>query len=352
MDKDRIDRLAALSAIFSGSEWENAVALASRENPWFTPGLIRASAGAVISQMLDPGKLGQWLSGYLLPEGRLRLGMVTAGNIPLVWFADLLAALATGCEVWIKPSSKDRVLSRYVVEEVAARDFPVTIYEQLPKQPSEALIVTGTDGSVAYFEERCGGIPILSRGSRTSVAVLTGTETAEQLEALAGDILLYWGMGCRSVTRLFVPSGYSWEGLRNALERYPLDNCRDFTDVYRYARARRTLSGEAFIDCGRIILRQNDAFAVPALGEVFYSEYADLVEVERWLDRHNDAIQCVASTVEFSFARKVEPGETQTPALRDYADGVDTVDFLIGCIERKSVGICGPQPAESVFETP
>jgi hypothetical protein len=295
---------------------EDAVAA----NGWFTRSDILRAIDAIRVEMLDRERLANWLKNYTKCAEAKRVAVIMAGNIPLVGFFDLLCVLAAGHECHIKPSSKDGVLMRYVVEQLRDIDSNIAIYDYLSDAKYDMAIATGGDDANAYFREHFAGTCTLLRGSRHSVAVLNGAESAEELRALYNDITAYSGLGCRSVSMLFVPQGY-----------VPNFECgvAENTKLKRNIQAMRatlTIEGAEFWDAGAFIMRRGSDFA-QSLAVVTLCEYSDIEEVKAWLNGNTEKIQCVVSNCGIEGSHPL--GRAQYPALMDYADGVDTMRFLL-----------------------
>lgn len=331
----RTGPLEELAGKFAGAEWERAVEAAGRSNEWFTPGQVGRSAAALREEMLKPERLRDWLAGYRKPEGfRVKnVGIVMAGNLPLVGFADLAAAVVVGHRAVVKPSLKDRPLMEFVVERLREAGSDIELVDDLRPEGLDGVIATGGDAARDSFAGRFAGIPSLLRGSRQSVAVLTGCETNDELKGLAEDMFLYWGLGCRSVVRLFVPEGFDMAALAARLAAFFPESHPKYAECYRYARAMAAMRGDAWTDGGFFVLRRIPAGAgpeAPKLAEALWSEYSSTDEMAAWLAAHEGVLQCAAGTVPGDFPRRVSLGRTQYPGWGDYADGVDTVEFLLG----------------------
>lgn len=294
---------------------------ACRENPWFTPASICAAVEAIRCEMLDRERLEAWLAPYALPVAEPRnVLIIMAGNLPLVGFFDLLCVVVSGHRAWVKPSSKDRVLMHDLITRMLSIDpaLPITYYDE-GAQP-DAVIATGSDNTNRYFRARYSEIPTLLRGSRQSVAVLTGDETPEELRGLAEDIWLHSGLGCRNVSLVMLPEGVPFPTL-------PLPDLHPkYRNNYRQQRALRTMCGEEFVDLGGALAIEQTDFP-RALSEIAYFHYRSTEEAEAWLARNDRALQCVVSR-SISHARRVDFGRAQHPALTDYADAVDVIAFL------------------------
>lgn len=330
----RTGALEELAGKLAGPYWERAVEAAARANEWFTPGQVERAVAALRDEMLRPEKLHEWLAAYRKPEGwqPKRVGIVAAGNLPLVSFADLAAIVAVGHRAVVKPSSKDRPLMEFVVGELQRSGCGIELVGELHSQGLDGVIATGGDAARDYFAREFTGIPSLLRGSRQSVAVLTGWEGEGELKGLAEDMFLYWGLGCRSVVRLFVPRGYNVTTLAAVLSRFGPQAHPKYVECYRYARAMAAMSGNPWVDGGFFVLRRvaEDAGPVmPKLAEVLWSAYDSDAEVAGWLARSEEAVQCAAGAAPACFPRGVALGRTQRPGWKDYADGIDTVEFLL-----------------------
>ena len=290
-------------------------------NGWFTRADILRAVDAIRSEMLNREVLSKWLNNYTATVEPKRVAVIMAGNIPLVGFFDLLCVLAAGHECHLKPSSKDSVLMRYVVEQLRDIDKDIAIFDYSADDTYNMAIATGGDDANLYFREHFAGTRTLLRGSRHSIGVLNGAESAEELRALYNDITAYSGLGCRSVSMLFVPRGY----VPN-FERSVAENIKLRRNV-QAMRATLTIEGAEFYDSGAFIMRRGEDFA-QSLAVVTLKEYADIADVKAWIKTNAEYIQCVVSNCGIEGSQPL--GRAQYPALMDYADGVDTMRFLLG----------------------
>ena len=309
-------------ANFGDDEHSNRIiedALAA--NGWFTRADILRAVDAIRSEMLDREVLSKWLNNYAATAEPKRVAVIMAGNIPLVGFFDLLCVLAAGHECHLKPSSKDSVLMRYVVEQLRDIDKYIAIFDYSADATYDMAIATGGDDANLYFREHFAGTRTLLRGSRHSIGVLSGAECAEELRALYNDITAYSGLGCRSVSMLFVPRGYVPNFERGVAENGKLRR------NIQAMRATLTIEGAEFYDAGAFIMRRGVDFA-QSLAVVALKEYADIEEVNAWIKTNAEHIQCVVSNCGIEGSQPL--GRAQYPALMDYADGVDTMRFLLG----------------------
>ena len=298
-------------------ELDEAVELSARDNVFFTPYMQRRALEAIAAEFLNEGGLGKWLEKYPECGDASRVcGVVAAGNIPAVAFQDVLSVLAAGWRPVVKLSSKDRYLLPVLFPEV---EFCGSV----EGWQVDALMTMGGDAAAEYFRSHFPGAPKLIRASRFSLAVLDGDESRAALEALAEDMLLYYGLGCRSVTWLLVPEGYEMRPLMAAAEDFAV-RClgRPAVDNHRRNKAVLTLAGEAFLDSGTVIFRPlaGDTPYDPGLhvGEVWYSRYRVQADVDKFIRLNENKIQKIIRNF----------GYAQRPVLDDWPDGVDTVAFL------------------------
>ncbi len=295
---------------------------ACRENPWFMPHEVVRAAHVIADTMLRPELLERWLAAYpLLPHPNpCRVGIIMAGNIPLVGFFDLLAVLVAGHRAVVKPSSKDNVLIAWVVDQLLEIDAgcPVEWMVQGQEGP-QAIIATGSDNAIMHLRSSYGDLPALLRGSRQSVAVLDGTESEAELRGLEEDIFAYSGLGCRNVSLILLPEGV--EPRLRLPEMNPL-----YLENYRHQRALRQMLGLPFCDLGGALLVDGEEFS-SALSLITLKRYTTLEEVQQWLEQHDREIQCVVGRA-VKHPRRADFGMGQCPSLWDYPDQVDLLAFL------------------------
>ncbi|HEX2608097.1 MAG TPA: acyl-CoA reductase [Flavisolibacter sp.] len=308
-------------------EWDQAKRKAQADNAWFTEPFIGQAIQNITTQFLTEKALDNAIAEYDLsnhiPKPK-KVGIVMAGNIPLVGMHDLISVFLTGHYAHIKPSSKDFHLVNHLVNKLL-QEWPqalpyFTIRERLTEV--DAYIATGSNNTSRYFEYYFRNYPSIIRKNRTSVAILSGSETKEQLEALADDIQSYFGLGCRNITKLYVPAGYDFLPLLNALRKY--DHLKDH-NKYRnnmdYNLAIHILNNTYYMTNDSIVLVEDASFFSP-ISQLHYEFYTDGTELRNNL-RHNETIQCIVSLEDVPF------GQAQCPSLFDYADGVDTIQFLL-----------------------
>lgn len=304
---------------------DDVVRAAIADNEWFSEDGVRSAAMAIADEMLGEEQLNNWLKLYpnLPTQNPKRVGVVAAGNIPLVGFFDLLCVVLSGHKCLLKPSSKDRVLMKYVVETI--NNNSVELVSDV--EGAEAVIVTGSDRTAAMFDRKLSEIPRLIRGARRSVAVLDGGESERQLENLAKDVFAHCGLGCRNVSEIYVPEGYNIEKLGKELATYKILH-EKYLSNYRHTKALKMMIREPFFDGGFFILTENET-TNRGVAEILLRKYDNVTEVERELAQRSDELQCVVNDdVKLQFARQVALGQAQKPTLTDYADGIDTMKFL------------------------
>ncbi len=295
-------------------------------NGWFTPEFIDLALRNISEHFLQRNALTHWLQSYPAfghPTQRKKVGIVAAGNIPLVGFHDWLAGFLSGHDIRIKLSSKDNILLPHLLRQLqtwypeTAED--TTIQEVL--KDCDAYIATGSNNSARYFHYYFAKYPHIIRRNRTSVAVLDGHETPEELSALADDVMQYFGLGCRNVTKVFVPEGYDFTRLLDALKKY--DQFADhhkYKNNYDYNLALFLLNTSPYLTNGTVLLQEHEALFSP-LSVLHYGFYRHREELEEKLAQQED-LQCIVARNAIPF------GQAQRPSLMDYADGVDTVAFL------------------------
>ncbi len=312
--------------IEDGEEWQNTKAKTAVHNGWFIPEFIDLAVKNICAEFLPAEKLLQWAAHYHLDDnvGGKNIGIVMAGNIPLVGFHDFLCVFISGHKQTIKLSSKDDILLKHLVEKLIEWEPGVQrniLFAEMLKG-CDAYIATGSNNSARYFEQYFSKYPNIIRRNRTAVAILTGKETIEELNNLSDDIHQYFGLGCRNVTRLFVPEGYDFVPLLGAFNKYKyFADHHKYKNNYDYQLSIALLNNIYYMtNSSTLLIQNNDIFS--AISLVNYSYYTDPGEVNEMLARNED-IQCIAGHTKVPF------GQAQRPGLLDYADAVDTMQFLL-----------------------
>ncbi len=295
-----------------------------RYNNWYTSVSVR-NAFRGIGSWLTEEKLTEWSGNYLFSENPKNVALIMAGNIPLVGFHDVLCVLISGNIALCKLSSDDKFLMPAIKETLIAIN-PVLgdrmVLVQGKMEGIEAVIATGSNNSQNYFQQYFGKYPHIFRGNRTSVAVLTGNETTEELFDLGKDIFTYFGLGCRNVSHLIVPKGYKFDSFFEAIYPYgDIINHFKYSNNYDYNRAVHLLNLINLLDNNFILLRETRDLHSP-LAMLFYHEYESQAEVDAYLEEKKEEIQVVVGQDYFPF------GKAQEPTVIDYADNINTMDWL------------------------
>lgn len=302
----------------------------TENNPWFTHEAVYHALYAW-GQALSPDGLSQWLEGYEIPEGDgdRKVAVIAAGNLPLVGLHDVLCVYAAGHKALCKLSSQDPYLLPLILEYLnpeSDKDFPIRIPDW-PMKDFDAVIATGSNNTNRYFEYYFGRYPHIFRRNRTSVALLSGCESTEDLRRLTSDFWLYFGLGCRSVSKIFVPAGYDFGSLVSAIKEWEILGLHHkFANNYHYQRAVHLMNARECIDTGNALLREDSGYHAP-VSCLNYESYQDSRMVEQRLEQDQDQIQCKVRVAQGE--GWLSPGSTQYPELTDYADGVDTMAFVL-----------------------
>lgn len=310
------------------AEW---IAIAKSRNNWFTPDNVRLSLNAIAGEYLNEEKLNAWAENYPDPAQSRKIGVVMAGNIPAVGFHDALCVLVSGHTLLAKPSSDDPLLIRALLTKLTEIEPELKEYLQFVERlnDSDAYIATGSDNTARYFHYYFGKKPNIIRKNRTSVAVLSGSETAEQLRALGTDILQYFGLGCRNVSKVFVPAGYDFTGFYEAIEEMAPDylHHHKYFNNYEYNKSIYLVNRIAHSDNGFLLATESEALVSP-ISVLHYQSYESQDELQALLNESDEKIQCVVAGPGLHLPGTLAFGGAQAPALADYADGIDTMAFL------------------------
>jgi hypothetical protein len=326
---DRKDLLIRLGAYLTSEEeaLQQAKHKAFLENNWFTTEFVNLALNNIALNFLQPHQLEHLIAQYNVSETQRepkRVGIVMAGNIPLVGFHDFLCVFLSGHIAVVKPSSKDDALVKHVINKLIEWNQQVkeiVIVQELLKG-CDAYIATGSNNSSRYFEYYFKNYASIIRKNRTSVAIISGEESKEELEKLADDVHQYFGLGCRNVTKVFVPEGYDFIPLLDAFKKYDyFINHNKYKNNYDYHLAAHILNHRFYMTSGSIILVEDPSLFSP-IAQLNYEYYKDVNEVRNKLVG-NETVQCVVGKNDVFF------GAAQCPQICDYADGVDTMKFLM-----------------------
>jgi len=326
--KNRIESLVALGQhlLSMDENWLQAKETAGYKNGWFTNEFIHIASNNIATAFLQQHILEDFCKTYNVAENKSTkvIGLVMAGNIPMVGFHDLLCVLLSGQNVLIKLSTKDEILMQHIIQFLyhhnEAWKHIIGISELLKN--CDAYIATGSDNTAKYFEYYFSKYPSIIRKNRTSVAVLEGNETDEELEKLADDVHLFFGLGCRNVTKLFVPKGYNFERMITIFKKYEaLGNHHKYKNNYDYNLALYLLNNQYYMTNGATIFVENDQLFSP-ISCLHYTFYKDNNALKQTIE-NDERIQCIVGHEFIPF------GDAQQPSIYQFADDADTMRFLV-----------------------
>lgn len=299
------------------------------ENPWFTPENTSMALQG-ISKFLTKEALQNWTSDYSLSNSTgKRVGVAMAGNIPLVGFHDLLCVLLAGHQLVAKLSSQDSVLMNFVRDNLIEINptFAELIFFEERLKNLDGMIATGSDNTSRYFEYYFRNIPHIIRKNRTSCAVILGEETAEEFADLGKDLFSYFGLGCRNVSKIYVPENFDFVPMIKSWESFqPIINHHKYSNNYDYQKSILLVNQTHHYDSGFLLLTENQNLVSP-ISVVYYEFYKDQNDLNSKLTSHAEKIQCVVSANGW-YKKSTAFGGAQFPAVNDYADGIDTLSFL------------------------
>ncbi len=325
--QNRIELLLKLQEYLeeNGEEWQMVKYTASIHNGWFTPLFIDLAVKNIIEQFLSKDKLAKWVNHYYVDDTIVpkNVGIVMAGNIPLVGFHDFLCVFISGHMQTIKLSSKDDILLKHLIKKMYS--WEVTMQNYISFAPilkgCDAYIATGSNNSARYFDYYFLKYPSIIRKNRTSVAILKGNETTDILEKLSDDIHAFFGLGCRNVTKIFVPQGYDFVPLLQSFNHYKyFADHHKYRNNYDYNLSIQIMNNRFYMTNETTLLVEGDALFSP-ISQLNYSFYSEIDGLLSTL-KHQEEIQCIAG-IDIPF------GKAQCPELLDYADGIDTMQFLL-----------------------
>jgi hypothetical protein len=328
--QQRINLLFQLGNYFiaNDGDWQNIKEKAERENGWFSQAFVELAIQNIASEFLDEKKLLAFVKAYSIPDIQASpktVGLVMAGNIPLVGFHDWLCVFLSGHYSLIKPSSKDQALIRHIITKLTEWDSEVAKLCRFADmlKGCDAYIATGSNNSARHFEYYFSKYPNIIRRNRTSVAILKGNESMAELDKLADDVQQYYGLGCRNVTKIWVPQEYDFIPLLESLKKYSsFAEHNKYRNNYDYQLALALLNNVFYMTNGSILLIENESVFSP-ISQLNYSYYSDNSPQILTNKQNNGDIQCVIGNGYLPF------GRSQSPTLTDFADGVDTMKFLM-----------------------
>lgn len=302
---------------------------AANDNPWFDAQNVANALNGII-YLLDKQNLEDWLFVYDLKDiSPKKIGVVMAGNIPMVGFHDFLSVLLAGHILYAKLSSSDKILIKTITQKLISIEPRFTDYIHFVDilKDVDAIIATGSDNTARYFEYYFAKKPHIIRRNRSSVGVLTGKETSEELHALGQDIFYYYGLGCRNVSKVLVPEGYNFIPFFEAIEPYNyIASHHKYHNNYDYNKSILLVNQTKHLDNGFLLVTESTQLVSP-ISVLFYETYQDLTDLNSKLAAIKDKLQCLVSAGGL-LEKSLPFGEAQFPAVWDYADGVDTLEFL------------------------
>lgn len=333
--KQRIEAFSTLGKFLKNEDEtiQNLIAKAKVLNPWFTKENTNSALQA-LAKNLDKNSLESWLSSYPTKFNGYRnkaVGLILAGNIPLVGFHDILCCLITGFSVQIKLSSDDKVLIPHILEKLQEIEpsfkQQISFVERL--KDFDSIIATGSNNTSRYFEYYFKDVPHIIRKNRNGVAILSGDENPEDIKALGHDIFDYFGLGCRNVSKIYFPKGYDYTQFFEGIKGFHhIANHFKYNNNYDYNKSIYLVNGDKHLDNGFLLLKRDERLASP-LAVVYFEEYETLSGLTSILDERKQEIQCIVSSAALELSTSVIPfGESQSPKLSDYADGIDVIEFL------------------------
>jgi len=307
-------------------EFEKVIKKAQSNNSWFTDENIKINL-TYWSKKLIKTNLNQWLSKYNLKDtSRKNIAIIMAGNIPLVGFHDFICVFLAGHNSIIKLSSNDKYLIPFLLNLVKFPSDRVVYLDGMLKD-YDAVIATGSDNTSRYFEYYFKNKQSIIRKNRNSIAILDGNETDEELKSLSHDILTYFGLGCRSVSKLYVPKGYNFDSFFNSIFAYKdLINNHKYANNYDYNKAIYLMSEYKFLDNGFFMIKEGNEMHSP-ISTINYEYYDNISHLSEKIKQQAENIQCVVSNIKFE--GRIDFGETQNPSLNQYADNIDVMNFLL-----------------------
>ena len=328
LDKNTKDETVLHNDLYF-DKFKDLLELSQSHNGWFTPEQVYFAVQSWAEALTDDN-LNQWLAAYHLEEIKPKtVGLILAGNIPLVGFHDFLSVIISGHKALVKTSSNDQHLIQFLANYLINVEPKLSYYISFTDGKLEnfdAIIATGSNNTARYFEFYFKSKPSIIRKNRNSVAVLNGKETHEDLVKLGEDIFRYFGLGCRNVSKLFVPKDYNFEAFFKAIYEYKdVIFYEKYSNNYDYNKAVFLMSNFKLLDNEFMTLKEDTSYASP-ISSVFYEKYENINDLQVRLTNEAEQIQCIVSNN--LIENSISFGKTQKPGLWDYADNVDTLSFL------------------------
>ena len=323
----KVDNVEHNDLFFEG--FKHQLKLAKEHNGWFTEENIKFALKSW-SDALNLSNLNTWLGQYAVNNiSPKQVAIIMAGNIPLVGFHDFLSVLISGHCVLVKQSSNDKHLLPYLtkyLEHIEPQFKGKIKFTEEKLENFDAVIATGSNNTARYFEYYFKNKPSIIRNNRNSIAVLTGNETTAELKNLSEDVFRYYGLGCRNVSKLFVPKGYKFDAFFEAIYHWhPIVEKAKYANNYDYNKAVYLMSEFDMLENGFFMIKEDKSYASP-IATLFYEHYENFSELKETLKAKKEQIQCIVSS---GFIKnEIAFGATQKPQLWDYADDVDSIKFL------------------------
>lgn len=328
------ERMLSESKQGCGSKFEQVVKDASIHNPWFTSDNVFFAIESISFNWLQRDKLNSFVAKYpnnfFNPKESKKVVVIMAGNIPFAGFHDLLCVLLMGHRFLGKVSSKDGHLIASIIELLCEIDPEFSSLIELSEvtlHGFDAVIATGSDNSSRYFDYYFKNYPAIIRKHRNSLGVITGNETDEELTALSDDIFLYFGLGCRSISKLMVPKGYDFSPVLKAFKSWQnLDTHNKYMNNYEFQRTMNQMNLIDHIDTDFFLLKQNESIS-STVGVLHYQEYEKIDDVLVYINKHADELQCIVGDPSL-IPNAIPFGSSQNPKLDEFSDSIDTIKFL------------------------
>ena len=307
-------------------EFKDVIIKAQSKNPWFTDANIKVNL-TYWSKKLTKHNLNKWLSKYNLNNtSRKNIAIIMAGNIPLVGFHDFICVFLSGHNSIIKLSNSDNCIIPFLTDLMKLSSERI-VYSDIFLKDYDGVIATGSDNTSRYFDYYFKNKRSIIRKNRNSIAILNGEESDDDLKSLSQDIFTYFGLGCRNVSKLYVPKNYNFDLFFNSIFCYKeLINNHKYANNYDYNKAIYLMSEYKFLDNGFFIVKEGNEMHSP-ISTINFEYYDNVSFLKEKIYLEDDNIQCIVSNIEFK--GKVNFGETQNPSLNQYADNIDVMRFLL-----------------------